>query len=302
MHNDTTNAERNPKRLCALFAASLFLLLFHLGAGQSLAAEAPSSKAPAYSAKQKEFMDRLDALMSQQDYLHLTQTLAGAAGGKNTGEPDGALITAGLDWARARTLDGAGLAVPAIYSALLWRTADLNSDYGHLRQTSAAMALYALLVVLADGPKCADKTAPEHHMNTILQQYRRQFDELAKLPAQQRQKIADLAIQLEARLAPKRQNDMYLCRYGLQEHRDMAEKLGDKAYVEVPAKPGQIGRQMELQSELDYTPQFKPREVWEPEQAAARAKFPELVAAICKTEPGKETQTDTASGVKHTQP
>lgn len=287
MRNDTNPTVRRPKPFCALFAASLFLLLFHLGAGQSLAAEEPAAKAPAYTAKQREFMDRLDALLAQQDYQRLTLALAGVSGGKDSGEPDGALITAGLDWGRARTLEGAGISVPAIYSALLWRTADLNPDYGHLRQTSAAMALYALLVVLADGPKCADKTAPEHHLTTLMQQYKRQFDELAKLPAQQRQTIADLAIQMEAKLAPKRQNDKYLCRYGMQEHRDMAAKLGDKAYVEVPAKPGQIGRQMELQSELDYTPQFKPREVWEPEQAAARAKFPDLVAAICKTAPGK---------------
>jgi len=128
------------------------------------------------------------------------------------------------------------------------------------------MAMYAILVVAADGPKCADPTAPERHMNILLQQQQRQLDEISKLPADQKRQAFEMAINLEKRLAPKRQNDKYLCRYGAQEQAD---------------------KQNSAHTGMDYTPQFRPREQWAPEQTAKRAVFNEFLTTLFTTAPAK---------------
>ncbi|OIN98797.1 MAG: hypothetical protein AUJ49_12680 [Desulfovibrionaceae bacterium CG1_02_65_16] len=254
------------------------------------AAPAPRSAAkPAetrvYTAQQQEIMAALDKLLAEQNYEQLAKTVAALS--------DGPGITAGLDWGRARTLEGASLVVPLVYAALLWRTAAQNPEYASMRQTSGLMAAYALLVMAADSPKCADKSAPEHQIASILAVYKPLLAAVAKLPEEQRTKITDTALALEKRLAPKRGNDNYLCRFGLQEHIDTAKKFGDAAYTEAPAKPGQVGKQMVLRFDMSYVPKFRPAEQWEPEQAAARARFPELLSTVLNTL-GAQAQTGAA--------
>ena len=235
--------------------------------------------APAHTPEQLETMATLDKLLAERNYEQLSKTVAALS--------DGPGITAGLDWGRARTLEGASLVVPLLYAALLWRTAAQNPQYAEMRQTSGLMASYAVLVMAADSPKCADKSAPEHQIASIIPVYKPLLASVAQLPEAQRKKIMDIAISLEQRLAPKRGNDAYLCRFGMQEHIDMTKKYGDKAYEEVPAKPGQLGRQMQLRSDPSYMPKFRPREQWEPEQAAARAHFQELLSTILTPQAGQ---------------
>lgn len=218
---------------------------------------APASQpaAPQYTAQQKEFMANLDKLIAEQNYPLFMQTITKA----DTND----LVNAALDWGKARTLEGAGVVVPATYSALLWATAEVDTSNTTLRNTSSLMALYAILVVAADGPKCADATAPENHMNNLLQQYQRQIDAVSNLPADQKRMAIEMAVSLERRIAPKRQNDKYLCRFGAQEQADIAKAAGKPAA-------------------LDYTPQFRPREQWEPEQNAKRAAFTEFLNTLLK--------------------
>ncbi len=267
-----------PKALPALLAAALLLLY----AAPLHAADADAPKQPearTYTPQQKELMNTLDKLVAEQDYLQFGQTLAKAN--------EGPQISAALDWGRARVLDGGGLLVQATYSALLWSTADMNPDYEFMRQTSDLMAVYALLATMADAQKCADKSAPEHHLTSIAQGYKRQFTHAAQLPAKQKQVIIDTAMAMERKLAPKRGEDKYLCRFGLQEHIDISQKYGDKAYDEVPKQPGQIGRQMALRNDRDYTPKFRPREQWEKKQEEVRATFPELLSKILNNDAAK---------------
>ena len=261
-----------------LLAAGVVLL----SAAALHAAETETAKQPGartYTPEQKAYMDSLDKQLAAQDYQKFREALA------NTN--DGPHLSAALDWGRARTLDGGGILLPLTYSALLWKAADMNPDYDFMRQTSDLMAMYGLLAAMADAPKCADRSAPEHHVTSILQGYKRQFQHTAKLPDKQKQVVIDTAIAMERKLAAKRADDKYLCRFGLHEHMDISQKYGDKAYEEVPKQPGQIGRQMVLRSENDYTPKFNPREQWQPKQEAARAAFPELVAKLLTAAEGK---------------
>lgn len=274
-------AERNGVVLAArpfLMAAAL-VILSATGLFATEGAPAKQPAAPQYTAQQKEFMASLDKLLEEQNYTQFIQTITKA----NTDD----MVNTALDWAKARTLDGAGIVVPATYSTLLWAMAEVDPNDATLRNTSSLMAMYSILVVAADGPKCADPSAPERHMNNLLQHYQRQFDEVSKLPAGQKRKAIEMAINLERRLAPKRQNDKYLCRYGAQEQADIAKNAAAKAPPEAPKRYGQADKQTTTRNGMDYTPQFRPREQWEPEQTAKRAAFNEFLTTLFKTAPAK---------------
>ena len=246
-----------------LLLAAALVMLCATGLFAAQAAPAQQPAAPQYTAQQKEFMATLDKLVAEQNYPLFMQTITKA----DTTE----LVNAALDWGKSRTLEGASVVVPATYSALLWATAEVDPSNTTLRNTSSLMAMYSILVVAADGPKCADPTAPERHMNNLLQQYQRQLDAVAALPADQKRMAIEMAVNLERRIAPKRKNDKYLCRFGEQEQAEMAKK------TDAGAK----------QPPLDYTPQFRPREQWESEQTAKRAAFTEFLNTLFKTAPAK---------------
>jgi hypothetical protein len=245
-------------------AARQFLLaaaLVILSATGLFAAQAAPAKQPAppqYTAQQMVFMTSLDRLIAEQNYPQFIQAI--------TSVDNDELLNAAFDWCKTRTLDGAGIVVPATYSTLLWAVAEGDPSDEVLRNTSSLMAMYSVLVVAADGPKCADPTAPERHMNNLLQQYQRQFDEISKLPADQKRQAIEMAIGLERRLAPQRKNDKYLCRFGAQEQAD---------------------KQTSARTDMDYTPKFRPREQWEPEQTAKRAVFNDFLNTLFKTAPAK---------------
>jgi hypothetical protein len=246
-----------------LLLAAALVMLCATGLFAAQAAPAKQAAAPQYTAQQKEFMATLDKLIAEQNYPLFMQTITKADSND--------LVNAALDWGKTRTLEGAGVVVPATYSALLWAMAEVDKSDATLRNTSSLMAMYAILVVAADGPKCADASAPERHMNNMLLQYQRQLDEVAALPTDQKRMAIEMAVNLERRIAPKRKNDKYLCRFGEQEQADIAKK-GDSA-----AK----------QPTLDYTPQFRPREQWEPEQTTKRAAFSEFLNTLLKIAPAK---------------
>jgi len=262
-------AKRNGLALAArpLLIAAALVILSSTGLFAAEAAPAKQPAAPQHTAQQKEFMASLDRLLAEQNYPQFMQTITKA----DTDET----LNASLDWCKTRTLDGAGIVVPATYATLLWAMAEVDPNDKTLRNTSSLIAMYTILAVAADGPKCADPTAPERHMNNLLQQYSRQLDEVSKLPADQMRTAIEMAINLEKRIAPKRQNDKYLCRYGAQEQADIAQKTG------------QAGKQADQRGDMDYTPQFRPREQWEPEQTAKRAVFKEFLTTLLKTAAAK---------------
>lgn len=241
-----------------LLMAAALVVFSATGLFAAQAAPAQQPAAQQYTAQQKAFMANLDRLLAEQNYPQFIQAI--------TKVDNDEQLNAAFDWCKTRTLDGAGIVVPATYSTLLWAVAEGDPSDEVLRNTSSLMAMYTILVVAADGPKCADATAPERHMNNLLQQYQRQFDEISKLPADQKRQAFEMAIGLEKRLAPKRQNDKYLCRYGAQEQAD---------------------KQTSARTGMDYTPKFRPREQWEPEQTAKRAVFNDFLNTLFKTAPAK---------------
>ncbi len=166
---------------------------------------------------------------------------------------------------------GKSVIVPLLYSTKLWVVGSANSQYANLRETAALITIYSLMVTYADGVKCADQTAPGHRIDAIVTQYRDPLKMLATLPVAQRTIIIETAARMEAQTAPLRTNDNYLCRFGMQETIDNLKK-GQKL-KELQPQPGQVGKQFLIQDDLDYEPEYVPREQWEPKQRKSRSNF-----------------------------
>jgi hypothetical protein len=140
------------------------------------------------------------------------------------------------------------------------------------------MSAYALLLVNADGVKCADQSAPAHHIDTILIRYHAPLEYLSRLPDDKKDLLIHKAISLEAKNARRRENDNYLCRFGLQEMQASMQKFGEGK--EVPTQPGHIGKTVELPYDPTFQPQFLPGAQWGQKQAEARTHFMSLLTSL----------------------
>ena len=235
----------------------------------------------------------LDKLLSEHNYNELASRMLHST--------DASLIRPTLDWAQARTLTGASVFVPLLYSKMLWEIGSANPRFADLKETSAAVTLYALLVTLADGPKCEDQTAVSHHLDGFIFKYHGQLQFISQAPDDKKNLLIRLAFAMEQKTLPLRQNDDYLCRFGSEEMLDSLQKNGPGK--EVPAQPGQFGKTVVVGSDPTFVPKFLPREQWEPKQAAAREQFATTLSAfIGNFKPAIPDRIAEANLIKKVQP
>ena len=194
-------------------------------------------------------------------------------------------VTASLDWGRARTLDGASVIVPLLYANSLWRvgsSAPARSEIASLRETASLITLYATSVVVVDGQKCADGSAPGHRLDRIAIEYRDVLQFFAGLPADRQELLIQTAIGMEKKIAPNRHDDNYLCRFGLQETADYLRDHGTKGIEERPPRPGEYGRQSVVPSNPTYEQRYLAPDVSAPKQIKARAELHTMLAGLVK--------------------
>ena len=103
------------------------------------------------------------------------------------------------------------------------------------------MALYSLALVAVDGVKCADKSAPGRHYETSSCSTAMNCA-AADAPVVTRNNIIVAALGLETKTATLRGNDIYLCRFGLEETQYSLKKHEGEPETEAPPQPGQFGR------------------------------------------------------------
>ena len=203
----------------------------------------------ANDAARTSYYAELDKILAAHDYTSLGNKLMRLSDAQNA--------SFNLDWTQSRTLAGADIIVPVFYAKLLWAVG-ANPQAEGLRDTAALVARYALLKAYADGVKCADQTAPSHHVDSIMQNFDEIFRTVASMPAERKKKILEFATLIEEKTFPMRQNDNYLCRFGLQEMTDKLEKNAPQR--EVPSQPNQIGKTVEIMGDIDYQPKYLSRE------------------------------------------
>ncbi len=219
----------------------------------------PGTPRQAYTSQQQAVMADLDRLLAAQRYNELAARMLRPV--------NAAELTAAMDWGRDQSMGGSGgVAVPLLQSTLLWSVGSSQADLAAMRETSGFVLMYAMLVAMADGTKCADVSAQGHGMETIIFQYAPRIKAVSAFPVDLKNKMMDQAVVIEARTAPLRKDDPYVCRNGLDEYA-VAIKRQEDEKAGRPAAPA-------------YQPKFLPREQWEPKQAEARKHFRTVLASI----------------------
>ena len=250
-----------------------------LNAGQGFAQSPPKmpSERP-LNAEERAHVETLDRLLTARDNDALVKTALQPSNPR--------MLMTTLDWGKTRLFEGAGLTVALIQSRALWLYANaINS--GPTRDSAALITLYSLLVVYADGVKCADKTAPTNRVQMIITNLRPQLDHLRKAPLTSGGSLGDVAMRMEKTLAPQRGDDNYLCRGGIQEYVDYLKDHPD-VDKELPSRddPSRVGRTIELPlNDPKYEPAFLPMGEWGPEQFLVREKFPDMVRRLTAATP-----------------
>ncbi len=221
-----------------------------------------------------ELISKLNNSLTAQDYVTLANVMMSP-------QTQAELKTT-LDWAQERWLAGATAAVPFVYSSLLWAMSRHYSpaDAVGLKGTAAAALLYVLGVTGIDGARCGDRSAPADRKLKIMMGGKEVLQYLATRPEEEKNKAITIALTIESRTAATRDatGDVnFVCRFGLEE---TTYNLNHGTATERPARPGEIGRQIELKGDGKYVPSTVPEAVWRPQAQKAREALPGELAKL----------------------
>jgi hypothetical protein len=215
----------------------------------------------------------LDALLAAKDYKKLGATIQSIS----TREE----LRSDLDWLKNKMMSGETAYVTMLYARELWEVSDRvpPEQQSQLKQTAAMATLYAYAAIQIDGTRCGDRTAPTHRLDQLVSWNPQVWPFIASLPEGDKSIVLKLVPLLERRTAARRdkQGDVeFLCRAGLEE---TSYNLTHGGSREVAAKPGQIGRQIELYGDGKYKPSERPLAEWKAEAETRRGALPATLAA-----------------------
>jgi hypothetical protein len=216
----------------------------------------------------------LSELLDAKAYLPLARILASVS--------NGADLRADLDWSKDRMMSGGSSLVSFWYALDLWRAAGaLPKEQGdQLRETAGMVTLYTYGAVTIDGVRCADVSAPRHRLDQLIAMNPQLWTFVKSLPADRRKLLADIAVKLEQRTAPKRAadgDDEFVCRGGLEE---TTYNLKHGSQHEVPTPPGGIGRTILLEGDGKFKPAILPDSIARPKAAKARETLAQTLSAL----------------------
>lgn len=157
-----------------------------------------------------------------------------------------------LTWLQEGIYQGSNMYVTMTYIGAMWAIGNrpvANNPFIELKTTAGMMSIYALAVILADGPKCADPTASGQRWVQTLGATTEPLKHVAALPDDRREVMIGVALDLEQGTREFRDNDDYICRGGAAATKDSP----------IP--------------DPSYRPDFVAREVWEPKQIEAISQF-----------------------------
>jgi hypothetical protein len=209
--------------------------------------------------------EQLDALLAARNWDGLVTAFEGV-------RSDGSLVRV-LDWLEARINSGGGSLLGFLYSRFLWDIGsgqNVNDPDRDPRFRAGLMVLYTLQLIIIDGTKCADQSAPGYRIDQLLADYGPVIAYLKTKPAKFKAKVIDAAIALERRTASLRKDDDVLCRGGLEE---MMAGIEAGQTKEVPTPPSQVGKTIVVDPPPRYAPKFVAPETYGPMQEKARSEI-----------------------------
>jgi hypothetical protein len=218
----------------------------------------------------------LDALLAQKNYTALGDVF-------KTNNPSEIVLN--MNWQKTKMMAGAGTFVNFAYVKDLDRLSTALGDVhgAGLKKTAAMMLLYTYELILIDGIKCKDVSAPTHRKDQILLNFPNVAKSMRTFSDTDADTIVQIALKLEGFTAPKRADDDFLCRNGLAEMTATLKKYGKDATRQVPTPPGHIGATEEVRNDPDYKPEFVGKEIWAPKQAEFRASMPDILTKLVAT-------------------
>ena len=192
-----------------------------------------------------------------------------------------------LNWLKTRVENGAGFFVSILYARDLWAIGNLqkvDNPALDLRESAAVISLYTYELILIDGSKCEDRTAPENRGMQLFKSQAATFAFLKQLSPELKSKLVDLAIAMEQKTAPQRADDDLLCRDGLEQMKASLDRYMQQG---VPTPAGQIGKTVAVAPPPGWTPKFLSPDAYRPMQdqirAAMRENLLKLVAQPSQT-------------------
>jgi hypothetical protein len=251
---------------------SLILAVLSLASDPQIVDKMPKTEATSHLAT-------LESLLAEKKYLNLRETILNP---KSKDELSESLI-----WLRDHWLEGNSAFVPMMYGLTLWLSTEKVPDGVYKRSTRAtavASMLYFYGVIGIDGARCADPTAPINRLNQFPQIIPDLMSYIATMSPEQQKDVVEVAVGVEAKTAKKRDEvgDLdFMCVGGLRQISYGLSKGG--ATTELPAKPGQFGRQIGVDGS-GYKPESLPAKIWQPVAKKAReemsARLERLIASI----------------------
>ena len=210
----------------------------------------------------------LDAMLLHKDYMRLTDRLKSA----NTAQDVGL----DLDWEQTRVFDGAGFLVAMGYMTDLWRLGSAlpPPDKDQLKQSAAMMFLYQLDLIVIDGARCDDVSAPGHRRDQLVFQNQAMVQYLRALPRATRMNLGSVSLAIEAATGSGRRDDDVLCSGGMAQMNAALAAQGDKPLPELHASPEHFGGTYAVPPAPGFKPQFVNPAVSGPRQVAARRDMP----------------------------
>lgn len=217
----------------------------------------------------------LDALLEARDWKRLSPALMALSSPR-----DAASFARVADWLKGKLLSGAGFLVAYVYMRDLWAAGNgLNVDdpKNDLRVSAGMIALYAFELIVIDGAKCEDRSAPDNRVHQLLSLNAATFSFLKSRPAELKENLVTTALAFEKKTAPMRRDDDLLCRDGMDQMKAGLERGTQR---EVPTPPGHIGRTVDVTPPPDWAPKFVPPQTYVPIQSGARATMRETLLKL----------------------
>jgi hypothetical protein len=178
-----------------------------------------------------------------------------------------------MSWLRTRIDAGGGFFLSFLYARNLWNLGSLfkaDDPDKDLRITAAIITLYAYEVIVIDGAKCADTSAPSRRADQLFTYGGSALNYLKTKPEELKARVIETAIGREKRTEQLRKDDDLLCRDGMEEI-----KAGIDAGTthEVPSQNGHYGKTVAVETPPGFVPRFLAQSAYGPLQVRARSEM-----------------------------
>jgi hypothetical protein len=250
-------------RLTTAFIAATWLYTILIAGGPAVAQQRPVAELPSDL--------QLDALLAARSWNAIGAAIASAKGG----EP----LKHAMDWLQTRLAVGGGAFLGFLYAPRLWivgnaiKVEDPDKD---TRVTAAFIVLYTYELIAVDGTKCADRSAPNRRATQLLTQNGAALAYLKAKPDAVKAKLIQSAIALEKANAPRRKDDDFLCRDGMEQ---MQAGIAAGTTHDMTGQTNNVGRTIGVEAPIGWTPRMLPPATYQPMQERARS---EMAAQLSK--------------------